>query len=400
MSQPPNRIRVLRMIARLNIGGPAIHVSLLTERLDPDQYETMLVAGNLSSDEGDMSYYAEQLGVQPVMIPTLQREVNLLQDFRAFLAVYRLIREYRPHVVHTHTAKAGFIGRVAARLAGVPVIVHTFHGHVFAGYFGPTKTRFYITLERLAARITDNIITLTDSLRRELAETYRITRKSRMTVLPLGLDLDAFASVDRKPGTFLAHWNIPADVSVIGIVGRLTGVKNHPLFLEAARLIREQRPDTRFIIVGDGEERESLERLVDQMGLREAVTFTGWQQHTSHIYADLDVKVITSLNEGTPVTLIEALAAGCPVVSTDVGGVGELLDGGTYGRLVPSGDAQAVAAAVLETLNNPPDMAVAREAMVHRYGIDRLVRDIQSLYLGLLMRKGMDPRKPTQPQTR
>jgi glycosyltransferase involved in cell wall biosynthesis len=391
-----NRIRVMRIIARLNIGGPAIHVSLLTQRLDPEAYETQLVVGSLSPDEGDMSYYAEQLQVEPIVIPGLKREISPLQDIRVLQSLYQQMKAYQPHVVHTHTAKAGFLGRLAARLAGVPVVVHTFHGHVFSGYFGTVKTQVFIWLERLAARLSDTIITLTDSLRRELAEDYRITRKSHMTVLPLGLDLDLFANTPRKTGAFLREFNLPEDAPTVGIVARLAPVKNHWLFLQAVEKIREQRPDVRFLIVGDGDNRADLEAYVKSHNLSDVVTFTGWQRDTHLIYADLDVKVITSVNEGTPVTLIEALAVGCPVVATDVGGVGELLDGGKFGRLVPLGDVDALVTAILDVLDNPPDPEPARHAMIQRYGIDRLVRDIQSLYLGLLMRKGLDPRKDNQ----
>jgi glycosyltransferase involved in cell wall biosynthesis len=398
MPDNTNRIRVLRIIARLNIGGPAIHVSLLTQRLDRELYDTRLVVGNVSGDEGDMTYYAESLGVQPDILPSLQREVNIVQDARVLVALYKMMREYQPHVVHTHTAKAGFIGRLAAKMAGVPVIVHTFHGHVFKGYFGPAKIQMFLLLERLAARFSDTIITLTDSLRRELAEDYRITRKSRMTVLPLGLDLQAFAQVERKTGAFLNNWDIPPDAHVVGIVARLAPIKNHALFVASAKLIHQQRPNVRFVIVGDGDTRAETEAQVKRLGLDDVFTFTGWLQGTPEVYGDLDVKVITSHNEGTPVTLIEALTAGCPVVSTDVGGVSELLEGGAFGALVPAGDAQAIANAVMETLDNPPDPEVARRAMIHRYGIDRLVRDIQSLYLGLLMRKGLDPRRNADQQ--
>lgn len=387
MTETP--IRVMRIIARLNVGGPAIHVSLLTQRLDPQQYETKLVVGNLSPDEGDMSYYAQQLGVQAHIVPNLQREISPLQDLKVLWTIYQLMRAYKPHVVHTHTAKAGFIGRLAARLAGVPVVVHTFHGHVFKGYYGKLKTQAFIWMERFAASWSDTIITLTDSLRREIADEYKITRKSRMTVLPLGLDLEPFSQMTRKRGEFCAEWNIPKDAPLVGIVARLAPVKNHTLFLEAAKRVLQAKPNVRFVVVGDGETATQVRAKAEALGIAQAVTFTGWVKNTPSIYSDLDVKVISSVNEGTPVTLIEALAAGCPVVSTDVGGVAELLDGGTFGKLVPTQDPDALAQAILDTLDNPPDMENARRAMVQRYGIERLVRDIQSLYRGLLMRKGV-----------
>ncbi|MEM6528972.1 MAG: glycosyltransferase, partial [Chloroflexota bacterium] len=276
-------------------------------------------------------------------------------------------------------------------LEGVPVIVHTFHGHVFRGYFGPLKTRLFISLERMAARWADTIITLTNSLRRELVEDYGITSKGHITVLPLGLDLHPFVVAKRKSGKFLRGWNLPTDAPIIGHVGRMAPVKNQRLYFDAAKLVLEQKPDAHVVLIGEGEDSEMLHSYVKEIGIADRVTFTGWQKDTAAVYADLDVKVISSRNEGTPVTLIEALAAGCPVVSTDVGGVRELLDGGVFGRLVPDGDARAMADAILETLDNPPAPETAREAMINRYGIDRLVRDIDGLYRGLLTKKNVNP---------
>jgi glycosyltransferase involved in cell wall biosynthesis len=301
--------------------------------------------------------------------------------------VYRLIRRLKPDVVHTHTAKAGFVGRAAAWLAGVPVIVHTFHGHVFRGYFSETKTRVFIFLERLTARMSDTIITLTEGLRTELAEEFHITRKAHITVLPLGLDLDGFAGTPRHGGHFRAAWNIPPDAPLVGIVGRLAPIKNHSLFLEAAARLQPQMPLARFVIVGDGETRAEVEGRVDRLGLRDQVIFTGWQRDLAPIYSDLDALVISSLNEGTPVSVIEALAAGCPVVGTAVGGLQDLLDHGGLGKLVASGDAVGLTAAILDTLRQPPDMSAARRLMLERYGINRLVKDLDSLYRGLLAKK-------------
>lgn len=384
--RPP---RILRIIARLNIGGPAIHVTLLTKKFGAPDYESKLVCGSIDAQEGDMTYFAREHGVEPQIIPGLGREINPLVDLRVIWSLYRLMREYQPDIVHTHTAKAGFVGRVAAWLAGVPVIVHTFHGHVFHGYFGAFKTGVFIWVERLTARVSDTIITLTTGLRRELAEEYRITRKGRITVLPLGLDLDAFAQTPRHQGAFRREWNIPTDAPLIGIVGRMVPVKNHGLFLAAAAKIKAQRPEARFAIIGDGETRALTESEVDMLGLRDSVTFTGWQKVVTAIYSDLDVLVISSHNEGTPVSVIESLAAQCPVVATEVGGLPDLLEGGKLGRMVPPRNAEALADAILDTLDNPPDATHASQVMVERYGIDRLVSDLDSLYRGLLSKKGV-----------
>lgn len=380
-------IKILRIIARLNIGGPAIHVSLLTAKLNDAEYHSTLVCGSIEPGEGDMSYYAAQHGVTPVVVPELSRALNPLRDLRTLWTLWRLIRREQPDVVHTHTAKAGFVGRWAAKLAGVPVIVHTFHGHVFEGYFGPRKTRLFLILEQLTSRISDVILTLTEGLRRELADKYRVTRRERITVLPLGLDLQPFADTPRKPGSFRQAWNIPADAPLVGISGRFVPVKNHALFLEAAALIRAQRPDAHFVMVGDGELRAEAEAQIAALGLGGAVTITGWQRDLTTAYADMDVFVISSVNEGTPVTVIEALAAGCPVVATQVGGLPDLLEGGRFGALTPSGDADALASAVLKTLDSPPDTTEAQRAMLDRYGIDRLVSDLRALYRALLTKK-------------
>ncbi len=387
MSQPQRPIRIMNVIARLNVGGPAVAVTHLTERMGAPDYESILVCGTIEPGEGDMTYYAKERGIEPIMIPELGRSLNPIRDIKTLWKVYQLIKQEKPDVVHTHAAKAGFVGRVAAWMAGVPVIVHTFHGHVFRGYFSPTKTRFFILLEQIAARMSDSIITLSDGLRRELAEEYHIARKGRITVLPLGLDLGGFTQMARKSGVFRKEHGIVVDAPLIGIVGRITPIKNHPLFLKAAVEIRKQLPTARFVIVGDGEIRAEIEALVDELGLREAVIFTGWQKDLPHIYSDLDMLVISSVNEGTPVTVIEALAAGCPVVATAVGGVPDLLDHGKLGKLVNDQTPDSLATAIVKTLAAPPDGAEAQALMVDRYGIERLVKDLSGLYRGILAKK-------------
>lgn len=381
-------IRVMNIIARLNVGGPAIHVVLLTAALGAPKYESVLVCGNIEAGEGDMMYYAEAKDVKPIVIPELGRSLNPLRDVITIWKVFRLIRQCKPDVVHTHTAKAGFVGRVAAWLAGVPVIVHTFHGHVLHGYFSRVKTTVFLWMERLTARISDAIITLTDSLRQELADTYRVTHKDHIVILPLGLDLETFKTHPRKQGIFRKAWNIPTDAPLIGIIGRLVPIKNHLLFVEAAAKVLQQLPTAHFVIVGDGETRTTVEQRIAELGLGLAVIFTGWQKELAPIYSDLDVSVISSDNEGTPVSIIESLVAGCPVVSTAVGGVPEMLEQGRLGALTQPNDADALAETIVSTLKSSPDPKIGREAMLRRYGLESVIQQIDQLYEALLTKKG------------
>lgn len=384
MTEP---LRILRVIARLNIGGPAIHVTLLSHFLKEPEWESLLAAGRIDEAEGDMGYLAEQYGVRVQTIDELGPAIAPVRDLRSLWQLYRLMREFRPHVVHTHTAKAGFIGRVAAWLARVPVRVHTFHGHVFHGYFGPLKTFVFLTMERIAAFLSDRILTLTESLREELAAKYRVCPKSKIQVLSLGLDLDRFLNQPRHQGGFRKSLGIEKNVPLVGIVGRLVPIKNHELFLQAASLIAESRPETTFAIIGDGELRETLEQRVGELSLDNNVRFLGWQRDLHRVYSDLDTLVLSSDNEGTPVSIIEALTAGCPVVSTQVGGVGELLQQGERGRLTPAGEPAPLCQAVLESLQDEVPMSV-REEMNLSFGIRRLVEDLSNLYHELLTRKG------------
>lgn len=384
---PPEPIRVMRIIARLNVGGPAIHVSLLTAGLRDEAFQSTLVAGQIGADEGDMSDLAHELNIQPVTITTMGREIKPLNDVRTFFTLLRLMRQHRPHIVHTHTAKAGFVGRFAAWLSGVPVIVHTFHGHVFRGYFGRAKTLLFLWLERLSALYSAAILTISDGLRDDLLG-YRIAPAQKIRVVPLGLKLLSLTDLDDYRGHLREELGCSTADRLVGIVGRLVPVKNHRLFLRAAAKVRQHMPRAHFVIVGDGETRPELEALVDEMGLRDVVSFTGWRRDLPVIYADLDVMVIASLNEGTPVSIIEAMAAGVPVVATQVGGIPDLLKGGELGTMVPSEDADAMAEAIMRVLENPtPHTDRARKHALERYDAERLIADMRDLYLELLARK-------------
>jgi glycosyltransferase involved in cell wall biosynthesis len=380
-------IRVLRVIARLNVGGPAIHATLLTERLDPSRFATTLVAGAEDAAEGNyLALHGREAAVE--IIPDLGREIRLLRDLRTLRSLMAVIRRVRPDIVHTHTAKAGAVGRLAAVLCGVPVIVHTFHGHVLRGYFPPAKAAVYRWIERLLATRTDRLLTVTDRVRDELLA-LGVGRAAQYATVPLGFDLEPLLRTDRRRGELRRELQAGA-APLIGIVARLVPIKAHEVFLAAAARIHAALPHARFIIVGDGERRQALERQVDAMGLRASTHFLGWRADLDRLYADLDVVVLTSLNEGSPVALIEAMAAGVPVVSTAVGGVADVVEDGINGILVAMDDDAAVSAAVLTILADR-DRAEAmgrhgRARAVANYPADRLVADIERLYTTLLGR--------------
>jgi glycosyltransferase involved in cell wall biosynthesis len=386
-----HKIKILRVIARLNIGGPAIHVVLLTAGLDRGRFDSTLVSGSEHAGEGSMLDYALSHGVQPTIIPEIVGEFSLgPRELRALVRLYGVMRETRPHIVHTHTAKAGFIGRLAARLARVPVVVHTFHGHVLHGYYSPLKTQLLRRMERGLARFTDRIIAVSEHVKRDLV-TYQVAAADKIQVISLGLELDPFLESASHRGAFRRELQLNGAERLVGIVGRIFPIKNHQLFLEAAALVARRDSAARFVIVGDGILRPELERQAQEAGITDRVIFTGWRRDLPGIYADLDVLAVTSNNEGTPVSAIEAMAAGCPVVATNVGGLPDLIREGETGYLVPSGDAPAVATAVLRVLHQPEVArymgATARKVARERFSAQRLITDMERLYLELLRRK-------------
>ncbi len=386
--EDPEPIRVMRVISRMNVGGPARHVVLLNTGLDRLGYDCLLVTGSEGASEGSLRDLAISSQLRLEVIPELGREISPRSDFTTLVTLYRLMRRERPHIVHTHTAKAGLVGRIAARLAGVPIVLHTFHGHVFHGYFSSRKTRLFLFIERLGARLSTRIITISPRLREEIAR-YGVAESDRIAVVPLGLELDEFAAQPRATGDFRRSIDIPQDAKLVGAVGRLAPIKNIPLLLEAAVLAGQQEPEMCVVLVGDGELRPELVALVEVLGLTDAVIFAGWRRDLASVYSDLDAVVISSDNEGTPASLIEAMAAGCPVVATRVGGVPDLIADGETGRLVPPGDPVALAEALLALFREPRrtvSMAEqARRRVLERYQAKRLVADVDRLYRELLV---------------
>ncbi|MBI4610217.1 MAG: glycosyltransferase family 4 protein [Candidatus Rokubacteria bacterium] len=383
------RIRVLRVIARLNVGGPALHATLLAERLDPIRYESWLVAGRESPGEANYLTLMGRSLENLTIIPSLGREIRGAGDLRAFLQLYRLMRELRPHIVHTHTAKAGALGRVAARLARVPVVVHTYHGHVLQGYFSRAKTRLFLGIERTLARWTDRLLAVSEAVRQDLL-LRRVGSPERLQVVPLGLDLDPFLRSETLRGQLRAELDL-SDAPLVGIVARLVPIKRHEDFLSAAQAVTMRIPNCRFVVVGDGELRGRLETRAQTLGLAGRIHFLGWRGDLARIYADLDVVVLTSANEGLPVSLIEAMASARAVVATRVGGVPDLVEDGVTGLLVRPGEPDELARAVLELLADPERRRAMGEAGRKRvypaFSADRLLADMDRVYGELLREK-------------
>ena len=380
------------MIARLNMGGPALHVAYLSAGLARRGYETTLVAGSLARGEGSMAYVAEELGVEVVHLDALSREIAPIRDLLSIFRLARLIREQRPRILHTHTAKAGAVGRLAALLAGdarPEVVLHTYHGHVLRGYFGPLKSTAFRLLERLLARVTTRLIAVSPQVRDDLVA-LGVAPAERFSVVRLGIELDERLETE-VPGTDArARLGIAPQQFVVGWVGRMTGVKRTDDVLEALLLLRERGIDAVLLMVGDGPDRDHVEERAADLGIVRHCLFLGYQEDVSGWYRAFDALILPSANEGTPVVVIEALAAGCPVVATSVGGVPDVVREGIDGFLVPPRDTEALAER-LTRLAEDPELrarmgAAGRQSVPPRYAVDRLVGDIDELYRSLLSR--------------
>lgn len=393
-SAPRQPIPLVRIVKSLGVGGVSIQAVSLTRLLEP-RYQTTLVKGVEGSHEGDMRHLARALGVQPVVVPSLHRELGA-GDLRAVREIVRILRRERPAILHTHMSKAGAVGRLAAVLAGrsrPPVIVHTFHGHVLEGYFSPFRSAIFRSMERILARVTTRLIAVSEEVRQDLIR-LKIAEGDRIEVVPLGFDLERFAIPDgereKLRKSLRSELSIPLDRRVVTLVGRIVPIKRLDRFLAVAHRLR-QREDVHFLIVGDGELRPQLESSETARALGDRVTWTGYRRDLAAIYCASDVVALTSDNEGTPVSLIEAQAAGVPVVTTDVGGTRAVVEDGVNGRVLDPGDESGMVDAITEILGDP-DLAfrfavAGRTSSLSRFTLARLVRDIDELYTRLLAEK-------------
>jgi glycosyltransferase involved in cell wall biosynthesis len=387
---PSEPIRVLRVIARLNMGGPAIHVASLAAGLETRGYHTTLVAGTLARGEDSMAFVAERLGVSIVSVPEMAREVAPLLDARSVGRLAAIIRELRPHVLHTHTAKAGAIARAAAVLAGdawPPIVAHTFHGHVLKGYFGPARTEFFRRVERTLARASDVLVAVSPEVRDDLVE-LGVAPREKFAVVRLGIPLTERLGDPSGDLDLRALYGIPREAFVLGWVGRMTGVKDTGAVLEIVRATRDLGVDAVLCMVGDGPDREALEQRAHELGIARRTYFVGYQPEVAGYYRLFDAFVLPSVNEGTPVSAIEALASGTPVVANRVGGVPDVVRDGLDGFLVEPGDTEHAASRVAELARDDELRArlgaSGRERVLRRYSVERLVEDVDRLYRALL----------------
>jgi glycosyltransferase involved in cell wall biosynthesis len=407
-------MKILRIIARLNVGGPARHVVWLTEGLKSAGCETVLVAGVVPPGEDDMSYVAVASKVNPLIVPEMSREISL-KDGLTIWKLFRLMLRERPDIVHTHTAKAGTVGRVAGLLyrwltpgvfAGRPRrcrFVHTYHGHVFHSYYGRMKSGLFLAIERmLAPLVTDRIVVVSEQQRREINEEFRVGRADQFVVIPLGIDLGAYVNWRERRPLLRDELQVSESDVLVGIVGRLTEIKNHKLFLETVaqfkRLGGVGADGVRFLIIGDGHLRRDLEAQAVSLGLTDDVVFLGTRKDPENFYPALDIVALTSRNEGTPLTLIEAMANARPVIATGVGGVSDLLGpvprtaGDAQpdftvcerGVLVPCGDADGFALGLgrlIEDKSLRGELGQrGRDYVLQNHSKERLLGDMKELY--------------------
>ncbi len=391
--------RVAIFLNRLIIGGAALDTAHLAAQLS-EEHEVFLIVGEKMNDEYDAFFLANELrNVKVIPLHDMRRSVNLFKDIRAFFKIKRLIKEIKPDIVHTNGAKPGMLGRFAAKLCGVKIILHTYHGHIFHSYFNSFATSIILFLERRIASFTTRIIAISESQKIELAEKYRIAKKEKFEIIKIGIDLKKFnGSLIDKRKKFREDYLLKEDEVAIGIVGRIVPVKNHSLFLDIAKEVLKTNPKVRFFIVGDGMMRQELEeRLVNDKisfthfpanPVAAPITFTSWILNIDEVMAGLDIIVLTSLNEGTPISLMEAQAAAKPIVSTNVGAVNEVILANETGFVTELNDKDGFVKALNKLIENPSlrnEMGAKGYKFVHEhFNKEEEIADMKALYKKLL----------------
>lgn len=396
--------RVFRLINRFNLGGPAFNVTYLTKFLSPE-FETLLAGGMKDPSEASSEHIPMEYGIKPLIIEKMKRSINPANDIAAYYAIKKLIQDYKPHIVHTHASKAGSLGRMAAVACKVPIIVHTYHGHVFHSYFNNVQTSVYKNIERYLGTKSTALIALSEKQKTELSEIHKIAPPEKFHIIPLGFDLKRFwTDTEEKRKKFRASYQLDDETVAIGIMGRLVPIKNHALFLNAFKIAKEKtQKNVKAFIIGDGELKEILTQQCIKIGLTYStpekpdttanVIFTSWITDTDTAMAGLDVVALSSLNEGTPVSLIEAQAAGKPIISTITGGIENVVVEGETALLSPVNDVEAFSENLykLMTDNAMRDQLskTGRDFVSKKFSYTALAENTGNLYKKLLKDKGL-----------
>ena len=383
--------KVLRIVNRFNLGGPTFNAAYLTKYLAP-KFETLLIGGEKTDSEESSEFILQQLGVNYRKIEAMSREISLINDYKAYKEIKQIIREFKPDIVHTHASKAGLLGRLAAKHCGVKLIVHTFHGHVFHSYFGTFKTNIFKSLERYLARKSNIIIAISNKQKNELAFEHKIAPENKFIVVPLGFDLARFTNISNElRKNFREKYNITDEQITITIVGRLVPIKDHKLFIDSIKQLKTKtNKQIRVFIVGGGELYNKLIEYTKNVNLTISentdvadINFTSWIKETEWVYAGSDIVALSSLNEGTPVSLIEAQASGKPIVSTKVGGVEDIVIEGKTAILC-SNSVEGFTNAMLEIIENYPQYLQNSQENINfvseKFSYNRLVADVRELY--------------------
>ena len=382
MIEKNKNIKILRIISRMNVGGPSKHVANISDSLNKYGYKTRILSGLPTPQEGNMFNIAKEKQLELMVIEEMGRSISPIKDCLSLIKIYKQIKAFKPDIVHTHTSKAGVLGRIAALICGVPNIYHTYHGHIFKGYFSKSATSFIILIERLLARSTTNLIALTPKLAQEINYFLKLSNPSKIKVIPLGLELEKNLQTPRHLGKWRSTHNFKQNDFIIGIVARLVPIKNHQMLIDSMTYLTQQIPNLHLAIIGKGELESSLKNQVKNLHLESNIHFIGNETNMEEAYSDLDLLVLCSKNEGTPVTIIEALASGCPVGATNVGGILEIFQQIASGSLLAS-EPNAFKNDLLHLIKNVNEIAVSeiqRQAISNFYSVNKLAKNISSLY--------------------
>ena len=389
--------RILRILNRFNLGGPTYNAAYLSKYM-PSEFETLLIGGQKAESEASSLHITEDLGLDPIVIPTMLRELNPKKDYESYLKIKEIIADFKPDIVHTHASKAGALGRLAAINSDVPHLVHTFHGHVFHGYFNPVKTKMYKTVERYLAKKTDRIVTISNIQKTELGVEHQICPLDKIEVIPLGFDLDRFqVNQEENRNTFRIKYQLKEDTVAIGIIGRLVPIKNHELFLKGIQFIKKNsKIKIQAFIIGDGESRNTIEEQAKKLGLSfdnkantgVDILFTSWIKKVDAALSGLDLVALTSLNEGTPVSLIEAQAAEKAIVTTNVGGIENVVLPNKSALLSEIDDENGFCKNLIKLVDDSimrmEFSKAGKDFVFNNFHYNRLVKDTSELYHKIL----------------